>query len=303
MLTADPLSWRPDHEEGVNFDNRDKILLKPEFFAIHALDSSHDTPVDDDSLMYEVKKALLDDQVTKDYKSLLESGPREFKKSLEEWNYENGLLLYRGKVYIPKSQDDNLQRRLIHIHHNLPSAGHPGRWKTYKLLTRNYWWPGMTTDVKKYVSGCDVCQRMKVRLQQPYGPLQPNPVPSGPWEVITVDLITQLPVSDGYDAVMVVVDRFSERGHFFPITNQFSAKDLAQLLYERIWTQHGLPLQIISNRGTQFAAALFQEWCELLGIKSTMSTAYHPQTDGQTEQVNQTLEQYIRCYVSEVMDD
>jgi hypothetical protein len=94
MLTADPLSRRPDHEERVNFDNCNKILLKLEFFAIHALDSSHDTPVDDDSLMYEVKKALLDNQVTKDYKSLLESGPREFKKSLEEWNYENGLLLY-----------------------------------------------------------------------------------------------------------------------------------------------------------------------------------------------------------------
>jgi transposase InsO family protein len=120
---------------------------------------------------------------------------------------------------------------------------------------------------------------MKVRPQQPYGPLQPNPVPSGPWEVITVDLITQLPVSDGYDDVVVVVDRFSKRGHFFPITNQFSAKDLAQLLYERVWTQHGLPLQIISDRETQFAAALFQEWCELLGTRSTMSTAYHPQTD------------------------
>ena len=96
---------------------------------------------------------------------------------------------------------------------------------------------------------------------------------------------------------MVVVDRLTKRAHFFPITNEFSARDLANILYERVWTQHGLPLQIISDRGTQFAAEVFQEWCKLLGIESSMSTAYHPQTDGQTERVNQTLEQYLRCYV------
>ena len=108
-----------------------------------------------------------------------------------------------------------------------------------------------------------------------------------------MDLITQLPESDGFNAIMVVVDRLTKRAHFFPITNEFSARDLANILYERVWTQHGLPLQIISDRGTQFAAEVFQEWCKLLGIESTMSTAYHPQTDGQTERVNQTLEQYL----------
>ena len=86
-------------------------------------------------------------------------------------------------------------------------------------------------------------------------------------------------------------------------TNEFSAKDLARLLYDRIYPLHGLPLQIISDRGTQFAAELFQEWCKLLGIESTMSTAYHPQTDGQTERVNQILEQYLRCYVDYNLSD
>ena len=189
------------------------------------------------------------------------------------------------------------------MHHDLPSAGHPGRWKTYELVSRNYWWPNITTFVKKYVTGCDTCQRTKNRPQQPYGPLLPNPVPNGPWEVITIDLITQLPESDGFNAICVVVDRFSKRAHFFAITNEFSAKDLANLLYERVWIHHGLPLQIISDRGTQFAAEIFQEWCKLLGIVSSMSTAYHPQTDGQTERVNQTLEQYLRCYVHFQQDD
>ena len=132
------------------------------------------------------------------------------------------------------------------------------------LITRNYWWPSMTTFVKAYVTGCDICQRMKNKPQQPYGPLLPNKVPEGPWEVITIYLITQLPGSDGYDAICVIVDRFTKHAHFYAITNEFSAKDLARLLYDRIYPLHGLPLQIISDRGTQFTAELFQEWCKLL---------------------------------------
>ncbi|KAL7281622.1 hypothetical protein ACG7TL_004939 [Trametes sanguinea] len=112
--------WRPDHEEGVELDNRDQILLKPEFFAIQAIDSSHESPINDDMLLREVKEALLNDEVTKDYKQLLKSGPREFKKSLDDWNYENKLLLYHGKVYIPKSDNDDLRRRVVQMHHNLP---------------------------------------------------------------------------------------------------------------------------------------------------------------------------------------
>ena len=161
----------------------------------------------------------------------------------------------------------------------------------------------MSIFVKNYVTGCDMCQRMKNRPQAPYGPLQPNKVPNEPWEIISIDLITQLPESLGFNAILVVVCRLTKRAHFYEITNQFSARDLAQLLYDRVYPLHGLPLQIISDRGTQFAAELFQEWCKLLGIESSMSTAYHPQTDGQTERVNQALEQYLRCYVDYNLDN
>ena len=109
MLTADPLSRRPDHEEGVKIDNRDQILLKPEFFAIHSIDASHESLVNDDKILGEIKEALLNDEVTNSYQDLLRSGPREFGKSLQDWNFENGLLLYRGKVYIPKSENDDLR--------------------------------------------------------------------------------------------------------------------------------------------------------------------------------------------------
>jgi len=112
-----------------------------------------------------------------------------------------------------------------------------------------------------------------------------------------MDLITQLPESNGYNAICVIIDRLTKRAYFIPINNRFSSKDMAQLLYDKVYPLHGLPLQIILDRGVQYSAELFQEWCKILGIESTMSTAYHPQTDGQTEHVNQALEQYLRCYV------
>ena len=127
MLTADPLSRRPDHEEGVNFDNENQILLKPEFFAISAIKNSYDSPINDNNIVREFKEALINDEVTKDYQSLLKSGSREFGKSLKEWNFENGLLLYCGKVYITKTKDEELKCQVIKMHHDLPSAGHPGR--------------------------------------------------------------------------------------------------------------------------------------------------------------------------------
>jgi len=141
----------------------------------------------------------------------------------------------------------------------------------------------MTIFVKKYVTGCNMCQQMKNHPQQPFGPLVPNKVPNGPWEIISTDLITQLPESNGYNAICVIVNRLTKRAHFIPINNWFSFKDMVQLLYDKVYLLHGLPLQIISDRGVQYLAKLFQEWYKILGIESTMLTAYHPQTDGQTE--------------------
>ena len=126
MQAEAPLSRRADHEMGTDLDNMNQVLLKPEFFAINALEATHETPINDEIILKEVKAALLSDEVTKDYKTLLKSGLREFGKSSQDWNYENRLLLYRGKVYIPHSVEDTLRQQIIKMHHDLPSAGHPG---------------------------------------------------------------------------------------------------------------------------------------------------------------------------------
>ena len=282
------------------------MLLKPEFFAINAIRPAHASEVDDAQLLERIKKALTDDTMTKDYRALLTTGQRKFGKNLAEWNFEHGLLLHRGKVYVPK--DQQLRLDLIKLHHDTLPAGHPGRFKTLKLVTQNYWWPGMSVMVKRYVQGCDSCQRNKYSREKPYGLLQPNEVPGGPWEIVTVDLITQLPPAMDFrgekkTAILVVVDRLTKRAHFYATDDTVTSSQVANVFYNEVFKLHGLPRQIISDRGTQFASKLFQEFCQKLGIKSTMSTAYHPQTDGQTERVNQVLEQYLRMYCNHRQND
>ena len=112
---------------------------------------------------------------------------------------------------------------------------------------------------KNYIADCDICQWMKNYTEPQFGPLKPNKVLSGPWKIITIDLIVHLPESNGYNSIYIVVDRLTKRAHFFAITDEFSAKDLARLLYNRVCPIHGLSKQIISDKGTQFAAELFQE--------------------------------------------
>jgi len=106
MQVEDPLSRQADHEIGIDLNNTNQVLLKPEFFTINALEATHESPINDEIILKEVKAVLLLDKVTKDYKSLLKSSPREFEKSLQDWNYKNRLLLYRGKIYIPHSVED-----------------------------------------------------------------------------------------------------------------------------------------------------------------------------------------------------
>ena len=161
MQVENPLFRWADHKMGTDLDNTNQVLLKPEFFAINVLETTHETPINDEIILKEVKAVLLSNKVTKDYKTLLKSGPREFGKSLQDWNYENGLLLYRRKVYIPYSVEDTLWQQIVKMHYDLPSTRHSDQWKTYELVSRNYWWPGITTFVKKYIMGCDICQQMK----------------------------------------------------------------------------------------------------------------------------------------------
>jgi transposase InsO family protein len=148
-----------------------------------------------------------------------------------------------------------------------------------------------------YIKHCDLCNWTKVQHQQPFGELHPSETPEAPWEVIRVDFIVELPESHGYDAIMCVVDSLTKRTHFIPTHTTINAEGTALLFHKEVCKNHRTP-RAVSDRGPQFVAAFTHELYKLLGIKLAMSTAYHPQTDSQTECVNQELEGYLRIFTS-----
>ena len=218
-----------------------------------------------------------------------------------EWKMEDDLVLKEGKIYVPK--DEELRVEIIWLHHDMPAAGHGGRWKTVELVTRNYWWLGVMRDVGKYVEGCDLCQRMKNRTEEPAGKLKLSEMPQKMWSHLTVDFITKLPVVAGKDAILVVCDRLSKMTHFVATTEGTSAEGLARLFQDNVLKLHRLLESVVSDRGLQFVAELTRELNRMLGIKTKLSTVFHPQTDGQTERMNQELEQYLRLFVEHRQKD
>ena len=200
-----------------------------------------------------------------------------------------------GKVYVLK--DEELRAEVIWLHHNVLAAGHGGRWKTVELVTRNYWWLGVTRDVKKYMEGCDLCQRMKNRTEELAEKLKLSEVPEKLWMHLTVDFITKLLVVAEKDAILIVCNRMSKMTYFVATTERTSVEELARLFRDNMWRLHSLLESVVSDRGPQFAAELTKELNRMLGIRTKLSTAFHSQTDRQTEHMNQELEQYLQFFV------
>jgi transposase InsO family protein len=298
---ADGLSRRPDHSGGMELDNEQQILLDTKFFAVRATRPTAITIQGDTSLRDRIRSAQdYDTEVSKALESILKNGPRSISKGLEDWNLEDNIILYRGHTYVPKNHE--LRQEIVRSYHDHIATGHPGRWKTYELVSREFWWPGMSIFVRDFVDGCATCQATKVRPKTQV-PLRPNQVPTNVWGIITMDFITDLPTSKGYDSLFVVVDRLSKAVIVAPCNKTITAEGTAQLYLDQVWRRTGLPQQVISDRGPQFASKVMQEIWSKLGVKSTMSTAFHPQTDGETERVNQELEQYLRVFCNFQVDN
>jgi len=215
--------------------------------------------------------------------------------------WKDDLLWYQGKIWTPN--EDKLRVELIKQHHDIPTTGHGGTAKTTELIKRKYYWPHMRDLIKEYVKNCDMCQRTKAVKHAPYGLLQPNEVPEKPWKTISMDFITDLPKSEGYDAILVVIDRLTKMSDFIPCHKDMNARQFAKSFIKEIFRLHGLPKDIITDRGTIFTSDLWKETTKLLGIERRLSTAFHPQTDGQTERTNATLEQYLRAYSNYPQDN
>ena len=204
---------------------------------------------------------------------------------------------HKMRLVIP--EDGAIRRQLIEDNHDAPFSGHLGEEKTLAGLQRSVWWWGMGRDVAEYVRTCLTCQKIKDSHQVPAGPLQPLPIPTEKWERVSMDLITQLPKSAlGYDAILVVVDYLTKMVHIAPTITAVSAPKLARLFINTVFKHHGMPRVIVSDRDIRINSTFWLHLMERLGAKTSLSTAYHPQTDGQTERMNRTIEQVLRSVVN-----
>ena len=253
MGKADGLSRRPDWRKGIEKDNENRTLVKAEWLRKAGIEEVLIKGVD---LLKKVRESKAkDDEVIKAVEEMKRAGVKMLRD--EEWREEDELMLKEGKVYVPK--DEGLRTEIIQLHHDTLVGGHGGQWKMVELVTRNFWWPGVIKEVKRYVEGCNSCQRNKNQAAAPAGKLMPNEAPEKPWTHITADFITKLPLAQGYDAILVVCDRLTKMAHFIPTTDKTSAEGLARLFRDHVWKLHGLPESIISDRGAQFAANLMKE--------------------------------------------
>lgn len=186
---------------------------------------------------------------------------------------------------------------LLKEFHDSVIGGHAGEIKTYLRLAADWFWEGMRRDVGLYVQQCNVCQQMKNSQRSPAGLLQPLPLPDLIWEEISLDFIDGLPLSKGYNSILVVVDRLSKYAHFLGLRHPYTATTVAGVFIKEIVRLHGFPTAIVSDRDRIFMSNFWSELFRIHGTTLKKSSAYHPQTDGQTEIVNKTLETYLRCFI------
>jgi len=216
----------------------------------------------------------------------------------EEIEIREELFYRKGKLWIPAGT----VQQILESEHETKVAGHMGQDKTIELIRRNFWWPKMNERIIDFVRSCLECQKNKTARHQPFGLISPLELPYVPWQSIAMDFITELPISEGCDQLWVIIDRFTKMAHFVPLQEK-TAQDLARIFAREVWRFHGTPTDMVSDRDSRFTSETGQEFLRILGTRPRMSTTFHPQTDGQTERLNQTIEAYLRAFVGKEQDD
>jgi Integrase zinc binding domain/RNase H-like domain found in reverse transcriptase/Integrase core domain len=214
---------------------------------------------------------------------------------LEGITVHEGVIRKDRRIYVDSTS--NWRTKMIESLHNSSVGGHSGIVGTYHRVKRHFYWPKLKETVLEHVKHCDVCQLNKGENVLNPGLLEPIPVPDNVWEVITMEFVMGLPRSGGKGTLLVVIDKFTKYYHLITLAHPFKASDVAQLFLDSIYRLHGLLMKIITDRDPVFTSVFWKEIMGKLGIKLNFSTAYHPQTDGQSERLNQCIENYLRCMV------
>ena len=281
LFLSDALSRQPDHCP--DDDKAKEQVVLPDDMFIDLLDIGlQEWIINAKNFDFDVKNAI---------SILLEDRLSSIRNDMEDWKLEDNdgkkVLFYKGKVYVPKDQD--LRCDILELYHNHEIAGHLGELKTYNSVWQQYWWPGLQIFVKNYVKGCGICQQFKIDRNPSYPSfiLVKGAKPTRPFAHCSMDLITDLPMIDGCDSLLVMVDQGLLKGVIFcPTAKTVDMDGIGDLLHENLHKWFGLPDKMLSDWGPQFTAKAYQAMLKWLGITSVLSTAYRPQTDGKTEWVN-----------------
>ncbi|KAK1651748.1 hypothetical protein QYE76_069553, partial [Lolium multiflorum] len=241
------------------------------------------------NLKNEIMMGQLDDPfIVEEMRRIDEGRPSEFHRG------ESGSLWFQKRICVPDIAE--IKEVILREAHQTPYSIHPGSTKMYMDLKELFWWNNMKREIAQYVAECHTCQRVKAEHQSPAGKLQPLPIPEWKWEEIGMDFITGLPMTNKKkDMIWVIVDRLTKSAHFLAVNQQDKGEKLIDLYIKEIVSKHGVPKKIVSDRGSVFTSAFWKQLHEALGSKLDYSTAYHPQTGGQTERTNQILEDMLRA--------
>jgi len=217
-------------------------------------------------------------------------------RAKSHFHLQNGLLWYKQKqLYVPEGK---MRDTILKECHDGPLAGHGGAKRTTTFLKKSYYWPNLKDSAEEYVKTCLTYQQNRTLNKKQVGLLQPLPILEGPWESVSMDFMVSLPPLRGFDAIMVVVDRFSKMAHFIPTKDEATAQETGRLFFMHVFKHHGLPKDIVSNRNPKFTNKFWRALWKRMGSKLKMNTSFRPQMDGQIERVNLVIQQFLKNYVA-----
>ena len=287
LAGPDALSWRPDLLPPLDHDNYNVTLLPPSLFVC----------IIDSALSSHIASSSSSDPLALQALQFLDGSILPaFRSHLSDWQHTNSLLTFKGHIYVPSNMD--LHCSILLCCHDHPTTSHPGYLKMHQLVANKFWWPGLASFVCAYVAGCSLCQQNKANTHPSTPPLAPIPSSSSlPFCQLSCNLITDLPVSAGFDSLLVMVDHSLSKGVILcPTKKNVTTEGIAYLFFHKVFLCFSLYTKIISDRGPQFASKFAKELSRILQYDLSLSTAYHPQTDGETEHVNQEIKTYLRIF-------
>ena len=280
---ADALSWRSDHDKGAR-DN-EKIIALPDSLFMQALQIGK---VDKTIREFQKKDPVTSAQW----------------KRMYQCNKIDGILYKDGALVV--TTRGSARRDLLRCYHDGVTAGHPGVWKTLQSLRKDYWWPNMRLYIQWYIGGCATCQQNKTITHRNTPPLQPIALKEGAasFSTIAMDFVVKLPKSKGSDSILTITDQGCTKAVILlSCKEMMGSEEIAELFKDRAFPYIGIPLKAISDHDPHFMSSLFQELCKGMGIKQNISTAYHPQMDGQLERTNQSMEDLLHIFCNYQQDD